>query len=107
MRAHHDKRRPLGFILRCLQSRLDSGQIITVCHLHDMPAVRLVTRSAIFGEGNVRACRQRDTIVVVDESELAELEIDPAGDTLRETNINAVNAALQGATPWTKKLGVS
>ncbi len=74
VRARHDERRALGLALRLGERVLDLGQAVAVDAL-DVPVVAVEARRRVLGVGDVGRPLDRDVVVVVEDDELAELEV--------------------------------
>ena len=72
--------------LRLAQRGLDRRQVHAVYGAHDMPAVGAETGAHVLKECDVRVALYRDTVVVVEVDDLAEL-------------VRAANDAASDATP--------
>ncbi len=74
-RAHRDERGSIAHLLGGAERLVHRAQVVTVLHRLDVPAVGRIARAHVFAERDGGRARERDAVVVVQDDELAQLEV--------------------------------
>ena len=73
--ADDDQARPVGHVAGRRHRRLQRVEREVLVEVLDVPAVGLVARADVLGEGELRVALDRDVVVVVEADQLAEPEV--------------------------------
>jgi ferredoxin len=74
-RAHRDERRLVGDLPGIAEGLVHGAQVVAVVHRLDVPAVCGKAGLDVFAERDRGTAREGDAVVVVEDDELAELEV--------------------------------
>src|SRR5678816_4518002 len=74
-RPHHEQRRSVGDLLGFPERGVHRRQVIPILDALHVPAVGREPRAHVLPEGDRCRARERDAIVVVEDDQLAELEV--------------------------------
>src|SRR5918997_803667 len=73
--ADDDQARAVGDVAGADHGGLEGVEVEVLVEVLDVPAVGLVARAHVLGEGEIRVALDRDVVVVVEADELAETEV--------------------------------
>ena len=82
-RLYADEGRTIGFCLSSLDSSLNGYDIFSGFHRLDVPAVGLISGHHIFIEGNICIVFNRDSVIVPEDDQVAQLLRAGQGRSLR------------------------
>ena len=91
-RAQHDERWALGLVARGGEGGIDGLEVVAIGHVQHPPAISLEAPACILGEAQPGIAVDGDAVVIVDERELAQLQVPGeacglAGDALHQVAV--------------------